>query len=213
MCSNELPQELPKMPEAIITHHRFQDLFQKHKTIEINPMARVSQIHNGKYNEKMKSEILINTTGMNVDNESIRHLLLYLIDNYQVKIIGNNRIDLYHYLGTVTMFERADFIKSTQIMIDINGNDCWDAAYLKVPSLSLGSVEDTILHFDDTHVLKSHIDSLLTNKLARKKYIEECYKAVCHNKTSYHFTAQLFDKINENNTSQTLLAYVKELIS
>jgi len=212
--TTELPKQLIKLPEIIITYHEIKHLFKDHETIAMKPVARVAQIHNAQYDNKMHSEILINTTGVNFEQDkTIIQLLLFLIANYKTKIIGNSQIRLHNYLGKVDIFERANFIKSAKIVIDINGSDCFDSAYLKTPSLSLGKLNNTILHFADTKTLKSNIDTILNKKLARTRYVDECYKEICNGKTSYHFASQIFDKINENDISQKLLAYIKGLIS
>ena len=102
------------------------------------------------------------------------------------------------YLGVVNIFERADFIKSTQIMIDLNGSAAWDASYLKVPSIAIDNREAPhILQFNSISTLKGNIDSILNKKLVRDKYIDLCYNEVAKGNTYHHFTAKLFKNINE----------------
>ena len=210
LCTNKAPIEFFKPPEALIVYPSVQHI-QKYRTIKVNHIANIASIHNAVYNKSMESDVLVNTTGINID-QNIYNLLLYLTNSYRTKIIGDNKVNLHHYLGSVNIFERANFIKSAKVVVDLGGNDSWDSSYLKTPPLSLGFVAETILQFSNTETLKHNIDSLINKDTIRTKYIEKCYKEVLNNKTSYHFTSEIFNKINEENVSQKLLAYLKELV-
>jgi hypothetical protein len=110
------------------------------------------------------------------------------------------------------MFERANFIKSTQIVVDMGGADYLDAAYLHIPAVStVVSSNSIVLSFNNLSTLTTHLNSIRNNSLVKDKYIEQCYQEACDN-TSYHFTARLCNLIDEKSLSNTLLQYVKELI-
>ena len=129
--TNALPANLAQPPHAIIAPPDSKVAFNDHHIIYIRPLANIPAIHDAQYVDNLKSEILIDTTHVNIDDE-LSKLLSYLIATYQTKIIGNNALPLHQYMGKATMAERANFIKSTQIYLDIGtGGDFLDAALLK----------------------------------------------------------------------------------
>ena len=203
---------LSHKPSAIITHPQMSHLFKEYQTINIQAVAKVVQIHNAKHEKNMESEVLVDTTNVTID-QNINNILLYLTNNYRTKIIGDNTVSFHQYLGKVTIFERANFIKSAKVVIDLEANPsrCWDAAYLKVPSITLYPVEDPISQFNNLQELRSNIKTICDKDIVRKKYIDQCYEKVYNNKTSYHFTAQIFNKIDENYIAENLLKYLEGL--
>lgn len=213
MCTKDLDTNLPKAPEAIIPMINPQNIFQhyKNKIINVRPVAKIPEIHNAQYTEYMKSDILIDTTHANIDN-NIHELLDYLTNTYTTKIIGNNTVQFKQYLGKVSMAERANFIKSANYFIDIGiVGDCWDAAYLKVPALSIYPTNGVVLQFNNLTTFNTHLNTLRNNTPVRKEYIKQCYTNVCDNNTSYHFSAELFSMINEVEIANRLLKYMKGL--
>ena len=205
-----LPHDLPQQPDAILTYPQFSHLFTSNNVIEIRSVARIPQIHDAQYDKDMKSEVLFNTSGLTIDN-TIQEILFYLVSTYNTKIIGDVPIGLHQYLGKVDMFERANFIKSAQSVVDLGGFDYWDAAYLQTPAIATNVSNNAILSFNNISTLTTHLNSILHNTLVRTKYIEQCYQEVFRN-TSYHFTANLYNVIDEKPLSDTLLQYLKELI-
>ena len=139
-------------------------------------------------------------------------LLYYLTSQYSVKIIGEQRIPLHHYLGKVDIIERANLFKSTQIVVDI-GNHCdyWNAAYLQVPAISIHPTNSVIFYCKNLSFLKMHISTLLNKDLVRQKYISESYKEACNN-TSFHFSSELFNVIGEFQIAQALLNTLENFI-
>jgi hypothetical protein len=213
LAAEKPPPQLSKPPEALITSAPFlQNFPQSYRNLmEAKHLARLAQIHGGGYNDNMKSEVLVDTTGVGI-SENIYDVLSFLTSNYKTKIIGNSPVKLHHYLGAVNIFERADFIKSTQIMVDFNGSGVWDASYLKIPSITASNTTPHILPFNSIEVLKNNIDSILNNKLVRNKYIDLCYQELLKGNTYHHFTSQLFKNIKEPDIANCLTAYVGELL-
>ena len=210
VATTKLPPDLPKAPELVITYSQFVNLFTELHTLTIQPLTRIPQIHNAQYDQNIASDILINTTGVTI-NQTIYHVMLYLSNYYKTKIIGDARVELHHYMGAVTMIEKANFIKSTKLLIDIGSADAWNAAYLKVPPLSIYDLDPNILHFTSIPTLKHHTETLLNNKMVRTKYIDECYKLATNDKTSYHFTYAIFNHIKAHDIANDLLTYLREL--
>jgi|LULM01.1.fsa_nt_gb hypothetical protein len=174
-------------------------------------MANIPDIHNAKYIDKLKSTILIDTTSV-VFDDSIIELLNYIANQYPTKIIGEQHVSLHNYLGRVGMVDRANFFKSAKVVVDIgNSGDYWDAAYLKIPSLSISPTHSVILYCADLAAFQHNLDSILNKELIRKKYIDESYKASCYN-TSFLFSARLFNSIGEPKLSSDLLKTQEALI-
>ena len=217
LIDNDIPYELlnslSQKPLAIIAPPTLKDS-KEYKIINIQTVARVAQLDGGKYNKHLESDILVDTTDVQIDH-NVNNILLYLINGYRTKIIGENKVDFLHYLGKVTKFERANFIKSAKVVIDLKSNPshCLDAAYLKIPSISFHSnlTEGNILQFNNMKELESNLNTMLNKDAIRKKYIDQCYKTICKNKTSYHFTSNVFKQIDENNISENLLTYLEGL--
>ena len=122
ITDEELPTNLLKAPSAVISHPSLSHLFQN--CVPIRGVAKVPEIHNAIYDKNVKSEVLVNTTGIDI-NQDIYNILIYLVSNYNTKIIGANKVNLHHYLGAVNMFERANFMKSTKVFVDFNASDVW----------------------------------------------------------------------------------------
>ena len=204
-----LPVNLTQPPHAIIAPSDSKVAFNDHQVIYIRPIANIPAIQNAQYVENMKSEILVDTTNTNMDDELLR-LLSYLISTHQTKIIGNNAVSLHQYLGKVTMSERANFIKSTNIFLDIGtGGDYLDAAYLKVAALTIHSTNSIVLNFNNLSTLQTHLNTLINKDLVKKQYIAQSYAHVCEKNTSYHFSSELFNLISESDISKTLLQYME----
>ena len=211
LSENPLPPQLVKSPNAILTHPLFIDKFSTNDhVIKLQPMASVTEIHNAEYSEELACDILVNTTGVQL-NDEINNILSYLSIAYNIKIIGDNPVFLPQYLGRVNMVERANFIASCKVMIDLNQYDFWDASYLHIASLSFYPTQPYTIAFNNIKTLKDSINSLLGNSLVHDKYVEECYHHTTESHTCYHAAAQIFNTIKEPDIENTLLRYVKEL--
>ena len=204
-----LPADLAHPPHAIIALPDSKAVFNDHPLMYVRPIANIPAIHNAQYVENLKSEILIDTTHVNIDDELLK-LLSYLIATHHTKIIGDNALPLHQYMGKVTMSERANFIKSTNIFLDLGtGEGYLDAAYLKVAALTTLSTNSIILNFNNLSALQTHLDILINKDLVKKQYIAQCYSNVCEKNTSYHFSSELFNLISESDIAKTLLEYMK----
>ena len=204
-----LPADLAHPPHAVIAPPNSKAAFNDHPLLCVRPIANIPAIHNAQYIENLKSEILIDTTYVNIDDELLK-LVSYLIAAHHTKIIGDKALPLHQYMGKVTMSERANFIKSTNIYLDIGtGGDYLDAAYLKVAALTTHSTNSIILNFNNLFTLQAHLNTLIHQDLVKKQYIDQCYSNVCDKNTSYHFSSELFNLISESDTAKTLLEYMK----
>ena len=212
VTEGNVPTNLPKSPSAILDLPP-QNISKEisNNTIRPKPMANIPDIHNARYVNNFKSTLLIDTTSAIINND-ILGLLSYLTSMYSTKIVGDQPVPLHNYLGKVDMINRANLIKSSEIVIDIGtvGN-YWNAAYLKVPSISIHPTNSIILYCKDLSALKQHLNTLLNQELIRTKYIDESYREACNN-TSFLFTAELFNIMGESQISQTLLRTQEDLI-
>tara|TARA_R110002020_G_scaffold157763_1_gene340700 strand:+ start:1466 stop:2332 length:867 start_codon:yes stop_codon:yes gene_type:complete len=211
LVGDSIPKGITKMPEVILSTKEFVNHFPKGSNIiQITYAARIAQIFNATYDTKKESEVLVNTNHVEITPE-IFELLSFLTNEYKVKIIGNTVINLHHYLGSVTMFERANFIKSTKVLVDLNSQECWDAAYLKIPAVCKDAPQ-SFLTFKDIKGLKATINNLLEENDKRKQYVDNCYREVCNGNTYYHLAHKIFKSMNDTSTAQHLEDYIQELI-
>ena len=212
VAANPLP-EWPKAPSAIITEPSLVKNFPRLPVMQAVHLARLAQIQGGSYNPNMKSEVLVDTTSVEM-NPNLYDLLRFLTSNYKTKIVGGTPVKSHHYLGAVNMFERADFIKSAQMVVDINSYTFWDASYLKVPSTTVApNAPSHVLQFQNLDILKHNIESILSNPLIRAKYTGMCYKETLKENTFHHFAAKLFQTIKEPSVAMHLTDYITELTS
>ena len=192
VSETSLPTDLSKEPSAILISP-LADIAKANNIITIRPTAQIPAIHSAEYNKDLASEILINTTNIQVD-ANIHSLFQFAISNYHTKIIGDVQVPLHNYLGKVDMMEKANFIKSARVIIDLNGSDYWNAAYLKVPAIC-PSPQEPFIQFNDEKSLTHNLNNILNKDLIRSKYIDTCYQTVLNHNTSYHFAAELFQII------------------
>ena len=64
LTENAIPNQLVKQPDAVLTHPAFRDRIENNNIINLRPLASVAQIHNAEYQEDMSSDILVNTSGI-----------------------------------------------------------------------------------------------------------------------------------------------------
>ena len=208
--STELIDSLARKPDLILSAFTPEsNLTQHDNVLYVEPMVHVAQIHNAKYDPKLESEVLINTNNVIVD-ENLHSVLSLLINQYRTKIIGNQPVPFLNYLGDVTTVERASFIKSAQVVIDLTLQDVLDAAYLKTPAISHHPFNDAVFQFAKTAELKNQIDSLLNNGLVRTEYINRTHQLALE-KTAYHFTSTVFNAITEPVIADHLMKYIRDL--
>ena len=212
LITENLPEKIPQIPNAVITTEEFKNNFPPTlPLIEMNSHAHVAQIHSAKYKEVMESDVLFNTSGISIDNH-ILYMLSLLTSKYRTKIIGDSKVELHQYLGKVNIFERGDFIKSSKVVVDLTGYECWDAAYLKVAPLCATSPNSTLRNFTDLKSLVFNVDMLLKDEKERSKYVDECYKEAWNGNTCYHTVSEIFDKIKEPAIAKHFRDYMEELM-
>lgn len=91
----------------------------------------------GSENPLLKSDI-----GLVLDKHvsitpKILELLLHISMDYQLKIIGENRISFVNYLGSCNKETELDFLKSVKLVIDIDGNSLLKLGANEIFGLSL----------------------------------------------------------------------------
>ena len=215
LISSKPCPHMAKQPSAVITSKQFETNFKDQKGImSLLPAAKVTEIHAAKKREVTQSEVLI-VTGVIPHTEAIADSMQSLCQSYRTKIIGDIPIALPNYLGAVSMFERANFIKSAKVLVDFGSYEYLDAAYLKTPPLfGQPPVEglEGVKTFSDIPTLMSGVESLLSNKVEAKKYARAMHEDIIHQHTCYHRCAKIFKKIGMSDISDTLLFFLKELL-
>ena len=214
LVGSQLP-DVPKSPAAVLTSDSFKDNFKGQQNVmSLLPAARVTEIHAAKKRKMLESEVLI-VTGVVPHTDPIIDSMRSLCQSYRTKIIGSEPVLLPNYLGKVNMFERADFIKSAKVLVDFGSYEYLDAAYLKTPALfgqpPIASLEG-VRTFEDIPTLVSGVESLLSNEAESKEYAKSLHEGIVHNHTYYHRCAEIFKKIGEDQISNALLTFLKELL-
>ena len=212
LIGDQFPTNLPIQPDVLLTSPHVASTIKDCNAVGIRSAAKVAQIHNARYRDTMSSDILVNTNNVEITTE-IFDLLCFLTEEYNTKIVGDSVVKLHHYLGQVNMFERADFLKSSKVVLDLNGEDAWDASYLKIPSLCINPIADHFLTFNNVSTLRVQLEKLLKDESLRKTYIDTCYKHVCEGNTYYHIAAQIFHYLGEKHIEESLSYYIEELTS
>ena len=215
LVASKEPVDVNKKPVAIITSTKFESMFKNHSNVmSLLPAAKVTEIHAANQIEMLESEVLV-ITGVVPHTEAVVNSMRALAQSYRTKIIGEAPVSLPNYLGNVTMFERADFIKSAKILVDFGAYDYLDAAYLNTmplfgqpPPAGLEKVKT----FSNIPTLLSGIDSLLSKDGNSDEYSQDIHNDTIENHTYYHRCAKVFDSIGMTETSEALLDFLKELL-
>ena len=215
LVGSKEPEGVEKYPDVIVTTSSFKENFSSpSQTISLLPAAKVTQIHSGKKDDSLESEVLI-TTGVVPNTGPVINSIQALCHKFNTKIIGDEPIPLPNYLGKTSMFERADFIKSSKVLVDFGSYDYLDAAYLGVPSLfgqnileGLGSVKT----FRDIPTLLQQTQDILDNPEQAQEYAKLMREHITESHTYYHRTASLFSKMGIKDVADSLIDFFKELL-
>jgi hypothetical protein len=193
--NDPVPSHISKMPAVILTTNENAQF--KQPSMQIQPLARVAQIHNANVDNTLASNVVINSTNINI-TPNIQQLLLYLVSKYNAVVFGNQPLQLHQYIGAVNMFERATLIQSAKAVVDFSEYDFWDASYLKVPCICMNPRHPFIIPFNNIQSLDNNLNGILHNNIVRTKYIKDCHEQVYDNNTSYHFCSQVFKTIGKS---------------
>jgi hypothetical protein len=215
LVGSQHPANVAKKPCAVITSKQFEENFKNQENIiSLPPAAKVTEIHAARKIKMLESEVLL-ITGVLPNTEAIMDSMRSLCRSYRTKIIGDIQVPLPHYLGSVNMFERANFIKSAKVFVDFGSYEYLDAAYLKTAPL-FGQTPlptfETVKTFSDIPTLMEGVDSLLSDSEGSKKYVEDLHEDVIHRHTYYHRCAQVFKEIGLTDISDALLSFLKGLL-
>jgi hypothetical protein len=213
MVSSQEHPDTEKKPSAVITSQQFEANFKNQKNVmSLLPAAKVTEIHSAQKRKVLKSEVLI-VTGVVPNTEEVVDSMRSLCQAYRTKIIGGSPVPVPNYLGKVSMFERADFIKSAKVLVDFGSYDYLDAAYLETAPLfkapSLPRMEK-VQTFSDIATLMDRVGSLLSDDINSKEYVEDMHKDVTCNHTYYHRCAQIFNSLGMTEIANALLMFLKE---
>lgn len=207
--------DIEKRPDVVITTSAFQQNFSSSDNIvSLLPAAKVTQVHSGKKEESLESEVLI-ITGVVPNTGPVVDSMRCLSQKFNTKIIGDKPVPLPNYLGKTSIFERANFIKSSKLLVDFGSYDYLDAAYLHVPVLFGQDVLDglgNVKTFNDIPSLLEQTQYLLKNSEEAEEYAEKMYQHVAGSHTYYHRTSSLFRKMGIKDVADSLIEFLKELL-
>jgi len=213
---------LHRRPDVVLTHKEATGAFDpSYKTLVSSPVADAISMHFSEHDERVESDILIITNPQIQFTDNLIAMTEYLCHNYRTKIIGSGTVDNYHYLGAVSPAERASFIRSTKLVIDLGSYEFLDAACAKVPSLifmgsqmeSPPSIFSSFRSFLTLKELKTHVEDLLSTDDDYKAYSQSCYEELLgHRATTFHAASDIFSLLGEKHISETLLDTLKEFV-
>lgn len=158
----------------------------EHKTLYLHDSANIVDIFGGEKLDYLDCEVgyVFNTKS---DPELYVNQMMYLaqLANYfRLKIIGNEKIGLPQYLGTLDPRGTSSFYKSCKILIDYKGKQILDIAAnggYAVSDLPNGLYPQKVQ--DDS---MRQITDLLTKDKARNRAAKKAQKAVLGKDTCYH---------------------------
>tara|TARA_R110002020_G_scaffold215614_5_gene422853 strand:- start:1850 stop:2614 length:765 start_codon:yes stop_codon:yes gene_type:complete len=214
LVSSKDHPDTDKKPSAVITSQQFETNFKNQKNLmSLLPAAKVTEIHAGQQRKMLESEVLI-VTGVVPNTEEVVDSMRSLCQAYRTKIIGDAAIPIPNYLGKVSIFERADFIKSAKVLVDFGSYDYLDASYLKTAPLLRGPALpplEKVQTFSSITTLMERVDSLLSEHATHsKEYTEAMYEDVVCNHTYYHRCAQVFNALGMAEIADAFLMFLKE---
>ena len=159
----------------------------------IKPFANVAQIAGAKYTPNYKSDISIILT--EPFNETVKSYLDFITTNFQVKIYGH-KAPYPHYLGEIDLYERANIIKSSKVLLGFTSNFEQDAKFLKVRNLVVDTQGDSPLELIEK----------LQKLLQRQEVIQESVD------TSFEVIENICDKLNMPNILEDIRATKEEVL-
>jgi len=175
------------------------------------PASNVAQIHSGSYQKNKQSDILVLTGSVPMSNKMLS-IIDYMSQKYCVKVVGSELIDSNCYLGSINIFEKADFIKSTKMLLDFGSYDCLDAAYLKTPSLVYSERTPVFRYFSGLPQLVGLAREVLQNESGdTENYAEGLYRYVTGGHTSYHRCAAVFEMLGDLHIKALVMDKFREL--
>ena len=206
---------LPRPPSMMITSETFKKNFTNtEKVISLKPAAKVTDVHSAKSNDRLQSEVLV-LTGVVPHTPPVVDAMKSLSKAFRTKIVGDLRVDSPSYLGKVNMFQRADLIKSTQVLVDFGSYDYLDAAYLQTAAVfgqpPLAGME-AVRTFSDIRSLVMEDKSLLNSDEQRKNYASVIHEDTIKNHTYYHRTAEIFETLGMKDIANDLLDFFRGLL-
>jgi len=176
------------------------------------PASNVAQIHNGSYKKNKQSDILV-LTGSVPMSDKMLDMIDCMSKTYSVKIVGSAMVNLPYYLGAISIFEKADFIKSAKLLLDFGSYDCLDAAYLKTPSLVYSQHTPVFKYFTNLTQLKDLASEIIQQNDERaENYADGLYGYVTGGHTSYHRCGTIFDMLGEPEIKEAVLGKLGELM-
>ena len=120
-------------PDLILFQNKPSDIVIKNlgdiKYYCVERCANTAQYRGGSYHKSLKSDVLVITDDFTPEMEQD---IWRLIDKYQVKIVGKNKIHLPTYLGNASHAAIMDLMKSTKIALDYNEHMLYNYIYNSV---------------------------------------------------------------------------------
>ena len=162
-------------------------------THSIGPAANVAQFNSGKYNEKYACDVLyVSNTHLN----STHSTMIGKLQNksYTTRVCGPIKTNLTNYVGNCSIKTLTDMMASSKIVIDVDRNILFDAAFND--TFCLTNVQnDFFASYSSEDEFFDQIKHFLASANHRKAYIKKA-KEIAKNHTYFHRVYTMCDLLN-----------------
>lgn len=165
----------------------------EHSTLYLKDYANICSIFNGEYDQRLSCDIgyISNPT----DPESMSKKINILSDLSKIattRIVGETRIPLPNYLGTIKTERISSFLKSSKIVLDYHGDILLDAAANGCFVLS------TSVNTLYPNLFESKVEDFIKNDKARRKISNKAQKEILNGNTCYHRLVEILESLKQN---------------
>jgi hypothetical protein len=126
------------------------------------------------------------------------------------KVIGNEKLPIPEYLGTLNITDITDIIKAHKTLVLTGPDYMYDIAINKGFAISL--VPNSIYPVTEAEFLDAQITHFLNNQKHRTSIIKQAYRIACEN-TYFHRTSDILNILNYSQEAKKCLSKVSEYLS
>lgn len=174
----------------------------------VQPAANVAQFNNGHHNDKYACDVLyVSNTHLSPEHSAMLGKLQN--KSYTTRVCGPVRVNLTNYVGNCSIKTLTDMIASSKIVIDIDHNILYDAAFNNTFCLT-NIQNDVFASYNSEEDLVDKIDHFLTEEKHRKAHIKKAKKAV-ENHTYFHCVSDMCYILNLPELSKKSMQILDQL--
>ena len=178
----------------------------------LSDYANIAQIFNGVYDETIDADVTYISHHPIGQRYYIPEMLGELKGKgINLKIVGQHRIPLTEYLGTINTIEIPNILASSKITIDFDGQILLDAAANK--TFVMSNIHNGLFpSFKNSRDLCNGLIGYIRSPEYRKRKVSEAYKSIIKNDTSFHRIIQIFSAIKEQEIVDLATNKLEELV-